>query len=192
MNKYILLKTKVILSIVMVFLLNFSLNIFNITIPKLIINNTIIIEYINILIVLLLISYIVCNIYISTKFSSRKSSVMVHNLVDDILIVAIFISLSSKGFFLGIVSVILFVNLILMVVFNIKKSKKMNVCQKTLAILTIIITLLNDLPLSLLGFYSHNILIIVVLLLYLYDILNLILTSIKPKNKINAEEKKDF
>ena len=178
MKKSLLLKSKVIISLVVIFVLSFPFSLFNINLPAIIFLSTKL-SIINLIVVGLLLCYIILSILIKIKFLGRKSTAIMNNLVDNVFIISILTVLASFGYYIGIVVVVVFISFVLNIFYDKKEVDRYQLWAKVVAYISIIIALLNDFPLAMYNIYLHNFIDICLVGIYMANILKMIYDGMK-------------
>lgn len=190
MKKYLYLKLKGVIALIIIFLLSFPFSLFNINLSKLLINNKITLDISNLIVSILLIIYLIVNIIIKFNKNESKNSKIFNYVFDNIIIISIYILLSSKGYLIGLIPIIILVNFIINFMFNNKEKELIKLLKLALSFTGIFLILNNDLPFSLLDLNVHYFIFIVIIFFNLYDILNFIFSNIKFKNKSEELDEK--
>lgn len=189
MKKFLYLKIKLVIALIIIMLLSFPFSLFNINLSKLLINNKITLDISNLIVAILLIGYFILNIFIKLNKNEPKNSKIFNYVFDNIMIVSIYILLSSRGYLLGLIPVIILINFIVMFMFNNKEHSYAKIIKMSLAVCGILLILLNNLPFSLIDFNVHYLFFVLIIIFNLYDFLNFSFSIIKTKNKeTNIEE----
>lgn len=186
MKKYMYLKIKMIIGALVVLLLAFPISLLDFNIPKLIIDNKVSLDILNLMISCLILGYFLLNDLIKRKKENMLKNSKVYNYVlDNLFLIFITILLSSNGYILGIIPIVLIINFIINFMFNKKEQRTLSIIKTCSLVISIMLVLNNNMPFVLWDLNVHYMMFIFVVIINICDTLNFVL----PREKnINEEE----